>query len=208
MSFDEVQFPPKISYGSDGGPVRQTNIITLANGYESRNSTWAQSRHSYNVSYGIRTYNELHEVKTFFEARQGSLKGFRFKDWADFKSTAPQNAISATNQLLGEGDGVRTTFQLVKAYTSGPSTYLREIRKPVSGTVLVAKDGVLQGSGWTVNTTTGIITFSVAPASGVDITAGFEFDVPVRFDIDELSASLAAFKHGELADIILIEVRV
>lgn len=208
MSFEEVQFPPKISYGSEGGPVRQTNIMTLANGYESRNTTWSQSRHSYNVAYGVRTYNDLHEVKTFFEARQGSLIGFRFKDWADFKSVPPQNAVTANDQVLGVGNGTQTVFNLVKAYTSGSATYSRRINKPVSGTVLVSLNGVNQSSGWTVNTTTGVITFSSAPANGVIVRAGFEFDVPVRFDTDELPISLAAFKHGELADIILIEVRV
>lgn len=207
MSFDEVQFPARISYGSDGGPMRQTHIIQTASGYEVRNTAWEQSLHTYNIRYGLKTYNDLHDVKSFFEARQGPLRGFRYKDWVDFKSCAPQTALSNLDQQIGVGDNTTTAFQLVKNYTSGSRTYSREIKKPVADSVVIAIDGVNQTSGWVVNTATGIVTFNTAPATNAVITAGYEFDVPVRFDSDELSFQLTSFNYGELFDIILVEVR-
>lgn len=208
MAFHETQFPTDISYGSTGGPMRRTEIITLDSGFEQRNTPWSQSRHRFNVSYGVKTYDQLHTLKAFWEARNGQLHGFRYKDWSDFKSVAPQQSVGAADQGLGTANGSQTQFQLVKTYTSGSNSYVRTIKKPVSGTVRVAKNGVEQFSGWTVDTTTGIVTFSSAPTNGTVIAAGFEFDVPVRFDAERIEINLAGFTRGELADIILTELRV
>jgi uncharacterized protein (TIGR02217 family) len=207
MSFDEVRFPVNISYGSDGGPVRQTNIVETGNGYESRSTSWAQSKHIYNIRYGMKNYNDLHLVKEFYEARSGPLYAFRYKDWIDYKSCAPQDTISNIDQNIGVGNSTATTFQLRKQYVSGARTYNRVINKPVTGTVIVAINGVNQTSGWTVDVTTGIITFSTPPSTGAVITAGYEFDVPVRFDSDELLIQLSSFNLGEIFDILLVEVR-
>jgi uncharacterized protein (TIGR02217 family) len=208
MAFHEIRFPVDIAYGSVGGPVRRTDIIMLDSGFEQRNTTWSQSMHKFNVAYGIKTYDQLYAVKQFWEARLGRLYGFRYKDWADFKSGLPTSTVSNVDQQLGTGDGSKTTFQLRKAYTSGSSTYYRSISKPVSGTTVIALNGVSSVSGWTVDTTTGIVTFSVAPSNGVIVTAGFEFDVPVRFDTDEMNTALSAYTTGNLDELSLIEIRV
>jgi len=146
-------------------------------------------------------------VVAFFEARNGRLYGFRWKDWGDYKSCLPSGTPSATDQTIGTGDGTTGAFQLVKAYSSGAQTWTRSITKPVAGTVTLALDGVMQNTGWSVDTTTGLVTFTTAPASGATITAGFEFDVPVRFDTDQLDVTHDLERLGSITSIPLIEVR-
>ena len=207
MNFHEVRFPEGISYGTSGGPERRTEIATLGSGFEERNSPWAHSRRRYNAGYGVRDLNDLHAVIGFFEARHGRLYGFRFKDWLDWKSCPPLDAVTPGDQNIGVGDGEQTTFQLIKRYQSGGQTYTRPINKPVAATVRIALDGVEQTTGWSVEAATGLITFDAAPASGNIITAGFEFDVPVRFDTDRLDIALSRFRAGDIPSIPLIELK-
>ncbi len=199
MGFVEVQFPPDISYGSSGGPEYATDIVVSQNGHEQRNIHWSTARARFNVAHGVKTKAQLEALVAFFRARKGRAYGFRFKDWTDY---------SAVAEVIGTGDGVATQFQLKKRYSSGAVNEDRAIVKPVSGTVQVFKAGVLQTSGVGVDTATGMVTFVAAPASGQEITASFEFDVPVRFDTDRLSATLEAYGIHSWQDIPLIEVRV
>lgn len=207
-AFHETQFPANISYGSRGGPRRLTQVVTLKSGFEERNQTWQHSRRKYDASVGLRNITDLHEVLRFWEARRGQLYGFRWKDWADYKSNFGKAVPSDTDVILDTGDGVKTAFQLVKRYEDGGEEYIRPITKPVVGTVIVSLDDVSQPTGWTLDSTTGIITFASAPGNGVVVKAGFEFDVPARFDADELSISLDAFEAGTLPAIDVIEIRV
>ena len=207
MAFHEVRFPDNISRGARGGPERRTQIVEMASGDEERNGSWADSRRRYDASYGIRKADDLAAVTAFFEARRGRLYGFRWKDWADYKSSPPSVNISAVDQPIGVGTGAATAFPLVKLYNSGAQSWTRTITKPVAGTVAVALNGATQITGWTVNTTTGVVTFASAPAPGVAITAGFEFDVPVRFDTDTLDVTLDFERLGSITSIPLIEVR-
>lgn len=198
MGFAEVQFPPDISYGSSGGPEYATDIVASVSGHEQRNATWAQARARFNVAKGVKTKTQLDALIAFFRARKGRAYGFRFKDWTDY---------SATGQVIGSGNGSVGQFQLVKRYDSGSHYELREIRKPVTGTVKIYVNSVQQMSGVSVNAATGLVTFVVPPASSTSITADFEFDVPVRFDTDRLSATLDAYGLHSWLDIPLIEVR-
>ena len=207
MAFHEVRFPDNISRGARGGPERRTQIVELASGDEERNASWANSRRRYDVAYGIRRADDLAAVVAFFEARNGRLHGFRFKDWADFKSCLPSQTPSPINQPIGTGNGSATLFQLSKRYTSGAQSWTRTITKPVAGTVTIALNGTPQASGWSVSTATGLITFTTAPAAGVAITAGFEFDVPVRFDTDALDVTLDLERLGSITSIPLVEIR-
>ena len=207
MAFHEVRFPDNISRGARGGPERRTQIVELASGDEERNASWANSRRRYDVAYGIRRADDLAAVVAFFEARNGRLHGFRYKDWADYKSSLPSQVITATDQQIGTGTGSLQAFQLAKRYTSGPQTWVRTIAKPVTGTVRVALGMVEQMSGWTLDTTTGVITFTTAPAGGVIVRAGFEFDVPVRFDSDSLDVTLDFERLGSITAIPLLEIR-
>lgn len=141
MSFHEIRFSDNISRGARGGPERRTQIVTLASGNEERNASWSNSRRRYDVSYGIRRADDLAAVVAFFEARNGRLHGFRFKDWSDHRSGAPSQLVTPTDQPIGMGDGTTTFFQLVKRYTSGPQSWTRAITNPVAGSVRIAVDG-------------------------------------------------------------------
>lgn len=207
MAFHEIRFPDTISRGARGGPERRTQIVELASGDEERNARWANSRRRYDVAYGIRRADDLAAVVAFFETRNGRLYGFRYKDWADYKSGLPSQPVTALDQKIGTGDGSTNSFALVKRYASGGQSWARSIVKPVSGTVRVAVSGIEQASGWTVDGETGIVTFATAPSAGLPITAGFEFDVPVRFDTDVLDVTLDFERLGSITSIPLMEIR-
>ncbi len=159
------------------------------------------------MAYGVRRADDLAAVIAFFEARGGRLHSFRFKDWADYKSCLPSETPAASDQAIGTGDGTTTAFQLRKAYRSGDQTWWRPVTRPRPATVRVALDGVPQASGWSVAGGSGIVSFDTAPDDGVAITAGFEFDVPVRFDTDRLDVTLDIERLGSIASIPLVEVR-
>ena len=205
--FDDVRFPTAIARGATGGPERRTDVVTTASGREERNSRWAQSRRRYNVGFGVKTLADIHAVVSFFEERRGRLHAFSFRDAADWTSGAPGATPAATDQLLGTGDGTTATFQLVKRYGSGMRAYARTITAPVPGSVVVAVNGVATMF-FTLDAATGRISFTTGhvPAAGASVTAGFQFDVPVRFDTDQISINLSHFEAGEIPDIPLIEV--
>ncbi|MDO5657837.1 MAG: DUF2460 domain-containing protein [Paracoccus sp. (in: a-proteobacteria)] len=209
MSFHEIRFPANLSFGSVGGPERRTEIVALTNGHEERNSPWAHSRRHYDAGLGLRSLDDVEALIAFFEARAGQLHGFRWKDWADYKSCAPSAAPAFTDQQIGQGDSRETVFRLVKRYASGPAAYLRPISKPVLGTVRVGVGGDARREGvdYEVDTTTGEIRLAEAPGRGAAVTAGFEFDVPVRFDTDRIAVSVASFQAGNLPQIPVVEVR-
>lgn len=178
VAFHEVQFPNKIAYGASGGAEFNTTISTTFSGFEQRNVNWQKARGRWDVSTGLKNKTDMDTLQAFFRARYGKAYGFRFKDWSDYQGVG---------QTIGTGNGSNTTFQLTKSYASGSYAYVRDIKKPVAGTVKIYLNGALQSSGFTVDTTTGIVTFSTAPGSGVIVSSDFEFDVPVRFDTDVLS---------------------
>jgi uncharacterized protein (TIGR02217 family) len=206
-AFHEVRLPLKLAFGASGGPERRTEIVTLGSGREERNTPWAHARRRYDVGGAVRTLGDLSDLIAFFEARRGRLHGFRFRDFADWRSCAPATAPSAADQTIGVGDGATNAFALVKTYGDGDYAYARPIRKPVSGSVLVAVGGAaLALDAYSVNTVTGVVTLATPPASLSAVTAGFEFDTPVRFDTDRLEASLEGFGAGRLVHAPLIEV--
>ncbi|SFG18572.1 TIGR02217 family protein [Palleronia marisminoris] len=207
MAFHEERFPTDLSFGAVGGPERRTEIVTLANGFEERNTPWAHSRRRYDAGFGLRSLEDVELLVAFFEARRGQLHGFRWKDWADF-SSAPGGAVpDFDDQRIGTGDGTTRAFGLRKTYGVGESAYARPISKPVAGSVRVGVDGV-EVSAFEVDHSTGEIVLDAAPANGVVVTAGFLFDVPVRFDADRIDVSLATFNAGQVPDVPVVELRV
>ena len=209
MSFDDVRLPARLAFGSTGGVERRTDIVALASGHERRSAPWANGRRRYLIGAGVRSLDEAAELVAFFEARRGRLNGFRFKDFVDFKSCAPSATPGPLDQTIGTGDGATVQFQLAKLYGAGETAYSRTIAKPVDGTVRAAVAGVeLSPSGFSADATTGLVTLTAAPAAGQAVTAGFEFDVPVRFDSDRIDVTLEGFEAGRLVAVPLIEVRV
>jgi len=210
--FHDTRFPTAISRAAHGGPERRTDVIVLGSGAEERNARWADSRRSYNAGYGVKSLDDLHAVIAFFEERRGRLHGFRWRDPTDWKSCAPEGNASALDQLIGTGDGTTAAFQLTKTYGSAFNPWTRAITKPVAGSVLIAVAGAIQepGTAFTVDTATGLVAFQPGhvPSADAAITAGFEFDVPVRFDTDKLEINLQGFRHGAIPSIPIVEIRV
>jgi uncharacterized protein (TIGR02217 family) len=207
--FHEVRFPLDVSLNGRGGPERRTEIVTLGSNRESRNARWAHSRRRYEAGYGVKTLAQLAEVIAFFEERRGRLYGFRWRDRADFASCAPGATIGPGDQQIGSGDGVQRVFQLTKTYGGVFAPYIRSISKPVAGSVRIAVNGVERtGSQFSVDGTTGLVTFGAAPPSGATVTAGFHFDVPVRFDTDYLEIDMQAFEAGVIPKIPILEVSI
>jgi uncharacterized protein (TIGR02217 family) len=211
-AFHEALFPLDIALNSAGGPQRRTDVVTLGSGREERNARWAHSRRRYDAGYGVKTLEALSQVIAFFEERRGRLYGFRWRDRLDHSSAAPETATAATDQVIGTGDGMTASFQLVKTYGSLYSPYRRPIVKPVPGSlrVAVAEIELEEGTAFTVDTATGAVTFEAdfIPAGGAAVTAGFLFDVPVRFDTDYLEVDLSAFAAGAIPKIPLVEIRI
>jgi uncharacterized protein (TIGR02217 family) len=198
MAFDEVQFPTNLSWGLVGGPAYQTDILQLDSGYEARNQNWPVALAKFDASMAHWTAADIATVVAFFRARKGKARGFRFKDWSDYQGTAEVMSPAV-------GDGVITAFQMQKTYTSGGISEIRTITKPVLGTVTAYKNGVSASA--TINYTTGVVTFSTAPGVGVVPTATFEFDLPVRFDVDDLKIEVEApgvFSWGQIP---IVEIR-
>ncbi|MEP1206730.1 MAG: DUF2460 domain-containing protein [Rhizobiaceae bacterium] len=208
--FHDIRFPVDVALGSAGGPQRSTEIVTLGSGYEQRNQRWAHSRRRFDAGYGVKSLDRLQEVVAFYEARRGPLYGFRFRDRTDDRSCAASQQPTANDQRIGEGDGAETAFQLIKNYGSDPDIYARPITHPVDGTVQIAVNGNIQTveTDYSIDHCTGIVTFVAPPALSAGITAGFEFDVPVRFEADQMAVNLTAFSAGEVPSIPLIEVRI
>lgn len=210
MNFHEVRFPANLSFGSVGGPERRTEVVTLANGFEERNTPWAHSRRRYDAGLGMRSLDDIETLIAFFEARQGQMFGFRWKDWSDFKTSRATGNVSFDDQVIATGDGQTTRFQLSKTYRSGAYTYQRPITKPVPGTVRVGieQDELKEAVDYTLDPNTGEVIFGHPPAEQLPIVAGFEFDVPVRFDTDRIQTSVASFQAGDVPNVPVVEVRV
>ncbi|MBK0326991.1 DUF2460 domain-containing protein [Rhodobacteraceae bacterium F11138] len=210
MSFHEVRFPASLSFGSVGGPERRTDIVTLANGFEERNTPWAHSRRRYDAGLGMRSLDDVATLISFFEARRGQMYGFRWKDWSDFKSGRASAETSPDDQVIAVADGHTSEFPLIKTYQSGTFSYARPIKKPVAGSVRIAveQDEQREGVDFEVDTVSGLIRFAKIPAETMRITAGFEFDVPVRFDTDRIQTSVASFQAGDVPNVPVFEVRV
>ena len=209
MAFVETQFPPQIQYSSSGGPMWRTEIVELNGGQEQRNLIWNDARHRYQISE-FQTDDDIDAVIRFFHAMQGQYHGFRFKDWADYQTGSNYTAPTATDEVLfGTVDGANTEFQLAKNYTVGTNTYIRFITKPVTGTVLISLDDVTQTetTHYTIDHTTGLVTFNSAPTGGQVVKGGCQFDVPVRFDADMLDFQHSSFQAAT-ASIPIVEIRV
>jgi uncharacterized protein (TIGR02217 family) len=203
MAFHEVRLPARLAFGSTGGVERRTEITTLGSGFERRSTPWAEGRRRYLIGAGLRSLDDVAAMTAFFEARRGRLYGFRFRDFADFKSCAPGEAVAATDQRIGTGDGARRMFRLGKTY----GDHVRRIAKPVEGSARVAVNGV-ETTAFALDHLTGEMTLATPPMSGAVVTAGFVFDTPVRFDADRIEVTLESFGAGRMVAMPLIEVRV
>lgn len=205
QAFDDVIYP--LALGRDAGvsPEFSTNVAVTSSGHERRNSLWSDARLRFDVGPGLRSENELGTLLGFFRARRGAARGFRLEDPFDFSSNGMTGTPASGDQKLGLGDGLKASFQLVKNYGAGDEPQIRPITRPRSDTISISIDG-LENFDWELGQG-GIITFQTAPPDGAEVTAGFLFDVPVRFAEDRLDITGAAFTAGEAPSVPLIEIR-
>ena len=221
MAHLDLHFPRDIAQGCQGVIQRRDEIVQLASGFEESNQRWVDSRRSWSGGLAIRCAADLAEVVAVFEAARGRANSFHFRDWLDYLSGTHGLAVTATDQPLGQpaatgtlyeealGDGALTEFQIVKRYGT-VNSYLRPIALPDPASLKVAVDGV-ETTAFTLSATGGRVTFDAAPPLGAVLTAGFAFDVPVRFDAAEFAVSWAYFNAdrgvGQVPEFTLIEVR-
>lgn len=199
MSFLEIRFPEDISYGCQGGPTFKTDITQTEAGYENRIIVWDVPLNEYDVSHNVETREDIEKLLAFFRIVRGRGIGFRFKDWTDF---------SATTQSIGVGNGTNRTFQLRKAYTFGDYTAWRTIKKPVQSTLTIyLNDTRVNPDDYTCDYTTGVVVFDYNIAAGVVVNATFEFDTPVRFDVDKMPVTADDHQTFSWGSISLVEVR-
>lgn len=209
MAFHDVRLPEEIERGSQGGPRFRTSVLTLSSGYEKRNIDWELSRAAFSVGYGIQTKADFSLVLDFFYARQGRAHSFRFKDWSDFE---------ITDQGIGATDGTTTQYQIYKRYTSGGINFDRTITKPVGADWVVTVDAVSKTVLYTgtpvageakIDPLTGVLTLNSTDAAttGLAINVTGDFDIPVRFDTDQIEVNMQTFDAGAIPEIGIIEVR-
>lgn len=205
---DDIRIPDKWSKGSAGGPEWRTDVVPTASGGEYREQRWTRPLWRYEIAHNIKSAEAISELRAFQMARRGRARSFLLKDWLDYSSAADGVSVAtALDQPLGTGTGAETQFQLSKRYPDSVSAYDRAIKWPVTGSLLVAVNGVPLGSGFSVNRGTGIVTFTAAPAAAAVLTAGFQFDVPVRFDEDWLSVTWDTINSRSAGSVALQEVR-
>ncbi len=199
MAFHNVRLPVDIERGARGGPMFNTTIIGFGSGFEQRNQEWVLARGQWDAAYGIQNKDDYTRLIDFFTARRGRFHAFRFKDWSDFE---------AEDIVLGLGDGANFDFQLIKTYGDAASTYTRKITRQIDTTLTLEVDGVPQviTTDYTIGAL-GLITFVVAPPLDDVVTATFEFDNPVRFDIDKLDLEVEWYNAAALPEIIIMELR-
>ncbi|MEO1102597.1 MAG: DUF2460 domain-containing protein [Pseudomonadota bacterium] len=206
--FHDVRFPLAVAFGATGGPERRTEIVALGSGREERNQRWAMSKRRYDAGTGVRTRDDLQTVVDFFEERRGRLYGFRFFDPLDHKSCAPSAAPAGEDQLIGVGDGQKTDFPLIKTYGDAHAPYERPIMLPVDGSLVVTVTSVTRVLGADFTFTDGVVTFlpHAVPVMGAAVKAGYLFDVPVRFDTDQLEINLSHFEAGAIPSVPVVEI--
>ena len=207
MAVDNVEFPRELAYGSSGGPRFNTLVTKLASGFEGRQQQWERALLTFDAAPAVLDKDRLATLLKFFYARRGRARGFLYYDYMDFTSSADnQSAPVNTDQILGTGDGVKQTFQLIKTYSDAGASYTRDITRPVTGTLVVSLNNVNQPSGWTLNSL-GQLFFTTAPGNGVVVKAGFQFLVPVRFDTDFLETAIEYYQGYNSASVPIVEMR-
>ena len=203
-----MRLPEKWSKGSTGGFEFSTTAVKTDDGGVETNENWAFPLRRYEIAHNVKTPEDIALLRSFHAARRGASRPFLLKDWFEYTTKADGvSAAAMIDQPLGVGDGVTTAFQLVKRYADSVSPIDVPVLWPVAGTVLIAKDGIAAPTGWTVNRGTGIVTFSVAPTLGAVLTAGFQFDVPVRFEDDMLRISWDTINSRSAGSVPLEEYR-
>lgn len=218
MSFIDEYMPEEVpGYPCISAPRFKTSIQVTAGGNERRNQEWEHPLHRFILPEAVaRDADVINNLKKHWLIMAGPTHSFPWADPLDKASIAhipnlpdAEIAITRTDQALGTGNGFTDSFQLTKRYTVGSQTYDRAIIHPVVSSVLIADNGSLvSASDYTVNRNTGIVLFDTPPLAGHVLTAGFLFDVEVRFESDDAFEGIVrSYQIGAFADLTLVEVR-
>lgn len=199
-------FPLHISKRSKVTIRRSTRVFSSVGGREERNSSWRDSRRIFDVSYGIANKRDYKDVVDFFERVEGSVNSFLFKDWSDHKSSENmRNGIANNDQVLGTGNGVDTSFGLVKHYNDGAFTYTRPIRSIDESSLLIAVDGVATTTGFTYEN--GYVVFDNPVPINHAVSAGYLFYNEVYFVSSKLPSVFETPDHFNIETIEIAEVK-
>ncbi|MET0720452.1 MAG: DUF2460 domain-containing protein [Tardiphaga sp.] len=208
MTIPAYRLPEGIERGSGFGPSFRNVIQEAISGNEQRFAQWTKCKGVGDLSYGLLKSDDplgdFAAILALWRAHFGSLYPFRFRDWSD---------CTATDELFGTGDGSKIQFQLVKTYdpslillnTPGSLFYVRAITL-LDGAPTIAVDGVTITTGYSISSA-GLVTFTSPPAAAKSLTWSGTFDVPVRFDTDQLpvvlnEADLAAIRAIPIKEVI------
>ena len=174
--------PLGVAYGASGGPRFQTGVTETDAGFEARSTRWADGLIRADLGQRRMTDAEWSGLRNFFRARRGRYEAFLYRDWSDDR---------VVGGAIGTGNAATTTFPLVKHYGL-PGSYdpVRLLTHPLPPWN-VYLNGVKQTTGFAISAA-GILSFTVAPGSGVAITADVFFAVAARFDTDAIDATLVA----------------
>ncbi len=206
QAFDDISFPLDIGRRAQVAPTFSTRVIESASGHEQRSTQWADAVMSFDAGPGVRSEADIATLIGFFRARRGAARGFRFRDPFDEASGAFGAEPQPDDQPLGLGDGSTSSFRLRKLYGEGEEAQVRMITRPEPGSIRIALDGVEQSGGWS-HAGLGEIRFDTPPDEGVLVSAGFRFDVPVRFAEDRLEIDRETFAAGIVPSVPLREIR-
>ncbi|MAP96627.1 MAG: glycoside hydrolase family 24 [Ponticaulis sp.] len=197
----DVRFELPLGFQTSGGPEWRSEIVTLASGGEVRNALWSRPLRRWQVMGVPLNASDAWDLFRFFNARSGAHQGFRFRDPFNWKTNLDE--VTPFDQAIGTGDGVTTDFQLV--FDDGGSAPLI-VTRPVTESVQIGVDGS-EASGFSVNGEAGVVSFTMPPADGAVLTAGFEFDLPVRFETDRLELGQPTPGSFQLTRLALVEIR-
>lgn len=211
--FIEIEFPRKLALMAVGGPGYFTTVNAGFSGYEQRNQNWKQARAQYSLSFEHKTLAEWSAFEAMFHAARGMGNGFRLFDPGDF---------SGVGQFQATGDGETTTFQMQKTYSFpiGAYSVVKPVQKLITsrvqsyqgayltdtvkiylnGSVQAANPGYVAGgsAAYVLDETTGVFVFATPPASGVVITADYQYHIPVRFDLSSGNSQTVSTTEGNL----------
>lgn len=204
VEFDEVRFPTDVSYGSSGGPIFKTQVFEGYSGTEKRNIDWASPMMQFDVAYGIKTDAQMSAVIEFFNAREGKLRGFRYKNWANYQ---------ISNGIIAVGNGLDSRLPLIRTYGFPATQTYKRLYKIVQGSVTgvsIGAESLTEGEDFVIDYNSGEIIFETTriPGEGIPVKAvNLEFDEPVRFDTDDLQITIEAFNNNSIGQLPLVGIR-
>ena len=209
MAFFEQRFDERLSFGARGGPVWNTSVTRTQSGKRYTNKNWLFPLHRYDVSHSVKDAGDFEIVRAMFYCVAGQFDGFRFKDFSDYQLSYSNSRLLPATGSPGSPAG----WQIYRVYTVGSREFLRPIYKPVnhpSFHIRRTRSGDPSNATFTMDWTAGVAYIS-GHVNGDTYTCHGEFDVPVAFAEDAMSAEIVDAGPDEYllswGSIVLEEIR-